>query len=113
MHSTFSRERHSRTIFAPFIIFWFTVKEFISLTQRAAVQLKTTCKQKNHCARALVPPPVALISLKSGRSGGAGYTDPNNNKPDRDKCGREIDVRKDCLVGFRIGHQGLSKARIS
>src|SRR5580658_5039474 len=95
MYSTFSRERHSRTIFAPFII-----KE-------------SPPKRKGHCARVCFPRQWPRFLLKSGRSGGAGYTDPNNNEPDRNKCGREIDGVTEGLVGFRVRHRGLSQARIS
>ena len=53
------------------------------------------------------------LNYESGRSGGAGYTDPNNNDLNETEyeCGREDDAAPASLVGFRGGHR-LSLVRI-
>src|SRR5271166_5603498 len=97
MHSTFSRARHSRTIFAPVVML---------IPFGSSLNKKTT-------VRGLFPPPSGQNSMisKSGRSGGAGYTDPNNNElneTQRNDSGREPDAAPDSLVGFRGCHRCLS-----
>jgi hypothetical protein len=58
---------------------------------------------------------VAIDSLKSGRSGGAGYTDPNNqNEPEYDNsCKESAGAGAEGLVGFRARHHGLFTSRIT
>jgi len=54
--------------------------------------------------RGLFPPPVAKfrIPTKSGRSGGAGYTDPDNkNEPQNwNEFGRDRVAARESLVGI-------------
>ena len=50
---------------------------------------------------------------ESGRSGRAGYTDPNNNDLNqRDKFGRDRDGSAEGLVGFHELHRRLLFSRI-
>ena len=70
---------------------------------------------KKPLSEGLLPPPSGQDSLftKSGRSGGAGYTDPNNqNEPDyncNDSGGEADGVNAEGLVGFGWRHRGVSR----
>ncbi len=96
MHSTFSRLRHSSRILR-------------TVHQRSRdIFLKTSPNSRKATVRGFVPPASGLgfrrSFTKSGRSGGAGYTDPNNQNESHynwNKTGRESDgVSAVGLVGF-------------
>src|SRR5579863_3455950 len=103
MISTFSRVRHSSRICAP-------VMSFALLADIPLPPNNTKATVEG-----FAPPPSGQDSLKSGRSGGAGYTDPNNqNEPNYDdSCKESSGAGAEGLVGFRARHHGLFTSRIT
>src|SRR6185369_13975723 len=88
-HSTFSRTKQSRRTWAPVI----NLVDILSSSQNGKATV-----------RGFVSPASGQVRIptKSGRSGGAGYTDPNNKNDARNwnKFGRDRVAARESLVGI-------------